>query len=132
MFYYGIKFHGISHENINLFIREILDIKQNNILNSHFYTDDLGDFEYSDKTDLSAVCQGSFAAVMNVARLSFHRIYHNVLCLILNDDSGYLTVECSIAESDFVETEIPNLKKWFVKLCDEQFISSAEIFDDYE
>ena len=81
MFYYGIKFHGISHENINLFIREILDIKQNNILNSHFYTDDLGDFVYSDKTDLSAVCQGSFAAVMNVKMLSFHRIYHNVLCL---------------------------------------------------
>ena len=132
MQYYGIMFKGIVRSNINCFIKEILGIKQINVSNSNFHTDDLGDFEYSDQIDLSEICNGSFVAVMNVSELLFHRPYQNVLCLILNDDNDLLTVECSIADMDFPEIEISDLKKWCIRLCDEKYISNADIFDDYD
>lgn len=130
MFYYGVIFKGISRDNINFFIKEILDIKQKYIISSHLFTDDLGDFEYSDKLDLS-VCVSSCAGNIYIEQLSFHRPYHNVLCLIY-DDNNCFEVECSIAESDFSENEIPELKKWFNKLCDKHYISGASVDYDYD
>ena len=52
MEYIDIVFKGVSAKLLNDFIKSELDIRKNNIINSHFYSEDLGDFEYTEEIDL--------------------------------------------------------------------------------
>ena len=132
MEYYSVTLRGIRNAQINHVIKEILHIRQADMLNSILYAEDIGNYQYTDETDLCACCTGAFTAVFHAKQAVFHRPYERVLCMIERNDYGTLDLECSIAAQDFPASEIPALNAWLSKLHDEHIITDAEIAEDYE
>lgn len=129
--YYSIVFSGISAVKIDYFIKEVLRIKAENIISSHFYSDVSGDYEYSDNMDLCGYFSVSNTADIFMKTIKFNHTYNNIVCVITSD-SNDIEIDCSIAESDFNETSISELSEWIKNLCADGIITGAEICHDAE
>ncbi|MDE6424776.1 MAG: hypothetical protein K2K89_01360 [Ruminococcus sp.] len=131
MEYYDIIFNGISSTNINRFIKEILDIKQDNIISSHFWSKESGDYEFLDNMDLCEYFSKNNTADIFAETIRLNCIYNKVVCVITSDDND-IEVDCNIAETDFDEADISELAKWLRGLCSESIITNAKICYDAE
>lgn len=129
--YYSIVFSGLSAGKIDYFIKEILRIRTDNIIGSHFYSDCSGDYEFSDNMDLCWYFSENNTANIFVKTIKFNHTYNNVVCVITSDGND-IEVDCSIAESDFDETSIHELSEWLKSLYYDGIITSAEICHDAE
>lgn len=129
--YYSIVFSGISARKIDYFIKEILRIKADNIISSHFYSEISGDYEFSDNMDLCGYFSENNTASIFMKTIKFNHTYNDAVCVITSD-SNDIEIDCSIAESDFDETSIPELSKWLKSLCADGIITGAEICHDAE
>ncbi|MCM1507305.1 MAG: hypothetical protein NC177_09260 [Ruminococcus flavefaciens] len=129
--YYSIVFSGVSAEKIDYFIKEVLRIRIYNIIGSHFYSDCLGDYEFSDDMDLCGYFSENNTANIFAKTVEFNRTYNNVVCVITSD-SNDIEVDCSIAESDFAETSVHELAEWLKSLRADGIITGAEICYDAE
>lgn len=124
--YYDIVFSGISSENINRFIKEIINIKQANIISSHFFSESSGDYEFSDDMDLNEYFSGNNTASIFSETITLNCTYNKAVCIITSDAES-VDVDCSIPETDFDISDITELTEWLENLCREKIISYAEI-----
>ena len=131
MEYYDIVFKGISSENVNYFIKEIIRIKQDNIISSHFWSEDLGDYEFSDDIELNEYFSGNNTASIFTETITLNRTYNKVVCVITSDTEN-VDIECNISENDFDISDIMKLKEWLENLCNKKIISYAEISSSAE
>lgn len=129
--YYDIVFSGISFANINRFIKEILNIKQDNIISSHFWSEESGDYEFSDDMELNEYFSGNNTASIFTETITLNRTYNKVVCVITSDTEN-VDIECNISENDFDISDIMKLKEWLENLCNEKIISYAEISSSAE
>ena len=129
--YYDIVFSGISSANINRFIKEILNIKQDNIISSHFWSEESGDYEFSDDMELNEYFSGNNTASIFTETITLNCIYNKVVCIITSDTEN-IDVECNISENDFYISDIMKLTEWLENLCNEKIISYAEICSSAE
>lgn len=129
--YYSVVFSGVTAGRIDYFIKEVLCIKADNIISSHFYSDISGDYEFSDNMDLCVYFSGNNTANIFVKNIKFNRTYNNVVCVITSD-SNDIEIDCSIAESDFDEIYLTELSEWLKNLCADGIITGAEICHDAE
>ncbi|MBD5160129.1 MAG: hypothetical protein HDT23_07820 [Ruminococcus sp.] len=131
MEYYDIVFKGISSGNVNYFIKEILNIKQDNIISSHCWSEDSGDYEFSDDMKLNEYFSGNNTASIFTETITLNCTYNKVVCIITSDIEN-IDIECNISENDFDISDIIKLKEWLENLCSEKIISYAEISSSAE
>lgn len=131
MEYYDIIFSGIHVRKIGFFIREIFDIKQDNIISSHFWSEDSGDYEFSDTLDLEKYFSENNTADIFSEKVRLNRIYNNVV-LVITSDVNDIEVECNISETDFDRSDISGLSVWLEWLYYENIITHAKICSDME
>lgn len=129
--YYSVVFSGVTAGRIDCFIKEVLCIKADIVISSHFYSDVSGDYEYSDNMNLCGYFSGNNTANIFVKTIKFDRTYNNVVCVITSDGSD-IEIDCSIAESDFDEIYLTELSEWLKNLCADRIITGAEICHDAE
>ena len=129
--YYDIIFSGISSANINRFIKEILNIKQESIISSHFFSEISGDYEFSDDMNLNEYFSGSNTASIFSETITLNCTYNKAVCVI-SSDAESVDVDCSISENDFDISNITELTEWLENLCSEKIISYAEISSSAE
>ncbi|MDE5557531.1 MAG: hypothetical protein K2J32_07530 [Ruminococcus sp.] len=129
--YYDIVFSGISSANINRFIKEILNIKQESIISSHFFSEISGDYEFSDDMNLNEYFSGSNTASIFSETITLNCTYNKAVCVI-SSDAESVDVDCSISENDFDISDIAELTEWLENLCSEKIISYAEISSSAE
>ncbi|MDE6781061.1 MAG: hypothetical protein K2J40_06350 [Ruminococcus sp.] len=131
MEYYDIIFSGIPVRKIGFFIREILDIKQDNIIISHFWSEDSGDYEFSDDMDLNEYFSGNNTASIFSETITLNCTYNKAVCVI-SSDAESVDIECSISENDFDISDITELTEWLERLCSGNIITHAKICYDME
>lgn len=129
--YYDIVFSGISSANINRFIKEILNIKQDNIISSHFWSEESGDYEFSDDMELNEYFSGNNTASIFTETITLNCTYNKAVCVI-SSDAESVDIDCSISENDFDISNIAELTEWLENLCSEKIISYAEISSSAE
>lgn len=131
MEYIDIVFKGVSTKLLNDFIKSELDIRKNNIINSHFYSEDLGDFEYTEEIDLEKYFSQCNTANIFVKQIKLNQYYNNVLCIISSDDKD-AEISCTISEKDFDKDCINELIEWINSLCQKGIITAAQVCSDLE
>lgn len=131
MEYYDIIFSGIPVRKIGFFIREILDIKQDNIISSHFWSEDSGDYEFYDDMDLNEYFSRNNTASIFSETIILNCTYNKAVCVI-SSDAESVDVDCSIPETDFDRSDITELTEWLERLCSENIITHAKICYDME
>ena len=126
--YIDIIFDGVKSSEMNRLIKDILQIKQAEVINSNFYTESRGDFEYSDDLDFSDIyskepCHGG----LFVKRLKIVHVFYEVVVVIY---PGY--VECEFSEDLYHVGWTKEIADWLQELCSKGIIESASIGYEYD
>ena len=124
-----IIFNGIKSSEMNSFVKDILKIKQEELINSHLYTESQGDFEYSDDFNLNEYCSATkpAPACLYVKRLRIVHVFYEVIVFIYSD-----SVECSFYENMYHKEWTNEIAAWLKELCSKGIIESASIGYEYE
>ena len=98
--YYTVKLGGTSVQDIDQFLLEKLVFSENSMTDSHLYTEQIGDFKYTNAVNLDAYFSQKSSATFYLKTIQPDHAYRNVCCAIY---SNGLTAdpECDIEEKDF-------------------------------
>ena len=100
MEYVDIIFSGINKKDIDNLIKNKFDICRDKIIRSHFYTEENGDFEYSDEIDFKKYFAENRTCNMLLSRLQLNKIYSKVLMIITSDKTD-TNVTLNISSDQF-------------------------------
>lgn len=126
--YIDIIFDGVKSSEMNRLIKDILQIKQAELINSHIYTESQGDFEYSDDLDLNDIfSRKNSNCGLYVKRLKIVHVFYEVVVVIY---PGY--VECEFSEDLYHVGWTKEIADWLNELCSKGIIESASIGYEYD
>ena len=109
--YYTVLLRGIPAAKLTGFLRGTLGLRESAVIQSHFYTEESGEFSYSDALDLAALCTEGGSGTVYTESLCFDRAYRNVLCC-MNTDGEAADLEFDIEEQDFDTVRLPEMQAW--------------------
>ena len=126
-----IIFSGIKNSKIDSFIKDTLQIKKQDVINSHFYSKSQGDFEYFDNFNLNDYFSVINTGNLFVKRLRFVQDFYEVMCIISSELKD-IEVTCSFSAEQFHENRASEIEDYFKKLCSEKIITFASIGYEYD
>lgn len=85
MEYVDIIFSGINKKQIDNLIKNNFKVCRDKIIRSHFYTEENGDFEYSDEIDMKQYFTEERTCNIFVSDLYLNKKYSKVLIIITSD-----------------------------------------------
>lgn len=85
MEYIDVVFKGIKKENLDFFIKNIINITNSKVIRSHFYTHEKGDFEYSNEIDFNDYFSSAQTCNFLLSNLQLDKTYYDVLVIITAD-----------------------------------------------
>lgn len=110
-----VVFDEFSKNDVDEFIKNELKIVQNNVISSHFYSAEKGDYEYDDKIVLSDYFKYNATCYLYLSELFFGASFKNVMILISSDTSS-LNVTVNIEREQLGNYEQKKVKKYLHKL----------------
>ncbi|MBD5144635.1 MAG: hypothetical protein HDT21_01750 [Ruminococcus sp.] len=128
MEYVDIIFSGINKKDIDNLIKNKFEIGRDKILRSHFYTEENGDFEYSDEIDLKKYFAEERTCNMFVSSLQFNKTYSKVLVIITSDKTD-TNVTLNISADQFESGDIELLRD-YLKSSFSQYDVKLEFSDE--
>lgn len=111
MEYIDIIFSGINKKDIDNLIKNKFKICRDKIIRSHFYTEENGDFEYSDEIDLENYFAEERTCNMFVSSLRLNKTYINILVIITSDKTN-TDVTLNISADQFENGDIELLRDY--------------------
>ena len=130
--YYTIRFDGIPVQRIAVFLRYTLGLREDQLLHSDFYSEQTGDFRYTDALDLQSFFAVRSRASFHLRTIRLDRAYSDAVCLIYSD-GNQAELECDIAQEHFDPEKLPDLQAWLTaQLHDEtaEYASISFTFDN--
>ena len=128
MEYVDIIFSGVNKKDIDNLIKNKFNICRDKIIRSHFYTEENGDFEYSDEIDLEKYFAGERTCNMFLSRLQLNKIYSKVL-IIITSDKADTDVTLNISADQFESGDIELLRD-YLKSSFSQYYVKHEFSDE--
>ena len=126
--YIDIIFDGVKSSEMNRLIKDILQIKQAEVIRSGFYTDSRGVFDYSDDLDFNDIfSRKNSNGSLYLKRLRIVHVFYEVVVIIY---PGY--VECEFSEDLYHKGWTKEIAAWLQELCSKGIIESASIGYEYE
>ena len=116
MEYVDITFNGIEKKYIDYFVKCVMNIDCSKIVNSHFYTNERGDFEYYDDIDLKEYFSDNRTCNILLSGLRFNTEYGNVLVIITSNEQD-IDITVNIEYDRFM----PSLTKKFITELEQLF-----------
>ncbi|MCH5208967.1 MAG: hypothetical protein J1F04_08780 [Oscillospiraceae bacterium] len=126
MEYIEIIFGGIETSAIDSFIKDTLQIKKQDIINSHFYSELQGDFEYFDELSLKDYFSVVNTANLFVKSLRIVQDFYEIMCVISSDLKD-VEVTCSFSAEQFHKERENEIADWFQQLCSKEIIAFASL-----
>lgn len=111
MEYIDIIFCSINIKDIDNLIKNDFNVCNDKIIRSHFYTEENGDFEYSDKIDLEKYFCKKRTCNILVSDLRLNKTYSNVLVIITSDKTD-TDVTLNISADQFESSGIELLRDY--------------------
>lgn len=127
MEYVDIIFSGINKKDIDNLIKNKFKICRDKIIRSHFYTEENGDFEYSEEIDLEKYFTEERTCNMFISILQLNKAYSNVLMIITSDKTD-TDVTLNISTDQFESGGIELLRD-YLKLSFSQYDVKLEFSD---
>ena len=128
MEYVDIIFSGVNKKDIDNLIKNKFDICRDKIIRSHFYTEENGDFEYSDEIDFKKYFAENRTCNMLLSRLQLNKIYSKVLMIITSDKTD-TNVALNISANQFESGDIELLRD-YLTLSFSQYDVKLEFSDE--
>lgn len=116
MEYVDIIFSSINKKDIDNLIKNKFRICRDKIIRSHFFTEENGDFEYSDEINLEKYFAEKRTCNMFVSLLQLNKTYSNVAVIITSDKTDTdvtLNISADQFESGGIELLRDYLKSSF-------------------
>lgn len=111
MEYVDIIFSSINKKDIDNLIKNKFKICRDKIIRSHFYTEENGDFEYSDEIGLEDYFAEERTCNMFVSLLQLNKTYSNVAVIITSDKTD-TDVTLNISADQFESGNIELLRDY--------------------
>lgn len=110
-----VVFDGFPKSDIDDFVKNELKIVQNNVIGSHFFSAEKGDYEYDDEIVLSEYFKYNATCYLYLSELSFGVTFKNVMILIASDTTS-LNVTVNIEREQLGSYEQKKMKRYLHKL----------------
>lgn len=98
MEYTDIIFSGMDAAYIDCFLKNELEVSQSNIISSHFFKYNIGDFDYSDNIIMSKYFSDVATCNMHLSKINMGIHFDDVVIVIVSDEKD-LDITISIANS---------------------------------
>lgn len=131
MEYVEIIFSGIKSSEIDIFIKDTLQIKKQDVINSHFYSESQGDFEYFDNIHLNDYFSVVNTGNLFVKTLRIVQDFYEIMCII-SSDSKDVEVTCSFSAEQFHKERTNEIADWFKQLCSKEIITATSLGYEYD
>lgn len=128
MEYVDIIFGGINKKEIDNLIKNNFKVCSDKIIRSHFYTEENGDFEYSDEIDINRYFSEERTCSIFVFDLYLNKKYNKVLIIITSDKSD-TEVTLNISTDQFEDGGIELLRD-YLKSSYSQYDITIEFSDE--
>lgn len=129
MEYTDVVFNGFPKKDIDDFVKDELKIGQKNVVGSHFFSVEKGDYEYNDEIVLSKYFECNATCYLYVSELYFGTMLKNVMILITSDMID-LNVTVNIESNQISSLELNQLKRYLNKIHKKYKVRKTIVAED--
>lgn len=107
-----IVLNGVLKSDIDKLIKTSLNINKEDIINSHFFTLEKGDFEYSSNINLLDYFSSERTCNIMLSFIKLNKFYENVI-LVITSDKNDISITINVDITQFKVNEMNSLMSFF-------------------